>query len=101
VVAANLCAATAHAGRVVGLTFNAACGERYTLNHLFAQIRDVVGGNVEPTYEAARVGDVKHSQADISLARERLGYEPSVSLAEGLRGCVEFYAAARDAAGVR
>jgi nucleoside-diphosphate-sugar epimerase len=100
VVAANLCAATAHADRVVGLTFNAACGERYTLNHLFAQIRDVVGGNIEPTYEAARVGDVKHSQADISLARERLGYEPSVSLAEGLRGCVDFYAAARDAAGV-
>ena len=86
---------------MIGHAFNAACGDRYTLNHIFAQIRELVGGDVEPTYEAPRVGDVKHSHADISLARERLGYEPSVSLAEGLRGCVDFYAAARDAAAAR
>jgi len=101
VVAANLCAASARREGVVGHTFNAACGERYTLNHLFAQIRDVIGGDVEPTYEQPRVGDVKHSHADISLACERLGYEPSVSLADGIRECIDFYATARQAPGVR
>lgn len=101
VVAANLCAASAQGEGVIGHAFNAACGDRYTLNHIFAQIRELVGGDVEPTYEPPRVGDVKHSHADISLARRRLGYEPSVSLAEGLRGCVDFYAAARDAAAAR
>jgi len=101
VVAANLCAAASDEDGVVGGVFNAACGERYTLNFLVSQIRALVGCDVEPTYEPPRVGDVKHSQADISLAREKLGYEPSVSLAEGLGGCVEFYAAARSAVRAR
>ena len=101
VVAANLRAASAQGKGVVGRVFNAACGERYTLNLLFAKIRDLVGEDIEPTHEPPRVGDVKHSQADITLAREKLGYEPSVSLAEGLSECVGFYAAARDAAGAR
>lgn len=101
VVAANLCAAASDEDGVVGGVFNAACGERYTLNLLFSQIRALVGCDVEPTYEPPRVGDVKHSQADISLAREKLGYEPSISLAEGLGGCVEFYAATRSAVRAR
>ncbi|HET6866626.1 MAG TPA: SDR family oxidoreductase [Solirubrobacteraceae bacterium] len=95
VVHANLLAAEAPAERVVGLAMNAACGDRFTLNELFEAIREIVGSDVRPIYAAPRVGDVKHSQADISLARERLGYAPTTSLHEGLQRCVDFYAARR------
>jgi len=101
VVEANLRAAEAQGDGVVGCVFNAACGERYTLNHLFGEIRELAGADVEPSYAPPRLGDVKHSQADIARAREHLGYEPLVTLADGLRGCVEFYAAVREAAGSR
>jgi nucleoside-diphosphate-sugar epimerase len=93
-----LLAAEAPADRVVGLAMNAACGDRFTLNELFEAIREIVGSDVRPTYAPPRVGDVKHSQADISLARERLGYEPTTSLQEGLQRCVDFYASRRLAA---
>jgi UDP-glucose 4-epimerase len=95
VVHANLLAAEAPAERVAGLTMNAACGDRFTLNQLFEAIREIVGAEISPVYAPPRVGDVKHSQADISLARERLGYEPTTSLHEGLRRCVDFYASRR------
>jgi nucleoside-diphosphate-sugar epimerase len=49
--------------------------------------------SVEPIHEPARVGDVRHSMADISQARERLGYEPAVDFAEVLSRSVEYYRA--------
>ena len=98
VVHANLLAAEAPAERVAGLAMNAACGDRFTLNQLFDQIGELVGSEIRPVYAAPRIGDVKHSQADISLARERLGYEPTTSLQEGLRRCVDFYSSGRLAA---
>jgi UDP-glucose 4-epimerase len=98
VVHANLLAAEAPAEQVVGLAMNAACGDRFTLNQLFEAIREIVGSDVRPVYAPPRIGDVRHSQADISLARERLGYEPTTSLQEGLQRCVDFYASRRLAA---
>jgi nucleoside-diphosphate-sugar epimerase len=98
VVHANLLAAAAPAERVVGLAMNAAYGDRVTLNELFEAIREIVGSDIRPIYAPPRVGDVKHSQADIALARERLGYEPTISLHEGLQRCVDFYASRRLAA---
>ena len=98
IVHGNLLAAEAPAERVVGLAMNAAYGDRFTLNELFQAIREIVGSDLRPNYAPPRVGDVKHSQADISLARERLGYEPTTSLQEGLQRCVDFYAARRLAA---
>jgi nucleoside-diphosphate-sugar epimerase len=98
VVHANLLAAAAPAERVVGLAMNAAYGDRVTLNELFEAIREIVGSDIRPIYAPPRVGDVKHSQADIALARERLGYEPTTSLHEGLQRCVDFYASRRLAA---
>ncbi len=92
VVEANMLAATAPSERVAGQAFNAACGDRYTLNEVFEEIRSLIAADVEPVYEPPRAGEVKHSQADISLARERLGYDPSTSLRDGLRRCVDFYA---------
>ena len=74
-----------------GEVINVATGGRISLNHLFHTIRDVVSADVEPIYEAPRVGDVKDSQADIGKARRLLGYQPIVSFEEGLRQTVEWY----------
>jgi UDP-glucose 4-epimerase len=87
VVDANLLAATAEG--VSGQTFNVACGERISLNHLLDGLREILGSDRQASYLEARPGDVRHSLADISRAREFLGYEPSVSFDEGLRRTVE------------
>jgi UDP-glucose 4-epimerase len=91
VVHANLLAADAPAAAVDGLAFNVACGRRYTLNDLFNQVRQLTGAEIEPIYAPPRTGDVEHSQADVSLAHERFGYEPVVGFEEGLRRCVAFF----------
>jgi nucleoside-diphosphate-sugar epimerase len=54
-------------------------------------MKSIVGATVEPIYEDAREGDVRHSQADISKARQALHYEPQTSFDEGLRRTIEWY----------
>jgi nucleoside-diphosphate-sugar epimerase len=88
-VAANLLAATSSAG--VGRVFNIACGGAYSLRELLAAINAALGTSVEAREEPARVGDVRHSKADISLARSVLGYEPHVGFEEGIRKTVAWY----------
>jgi nucleoside-diphosphate-sugar epimerase len=78
-----------------GGTFNVATGGRISLNELFRTMQSIVGATVEPIYTAARVGDVRHSQADITSAREVLDYEPRVSFAEGLSRTLEWYRTAQ------
>ncbi|HWA54260.1 MAG TPA: SDR family oxidoreductase [Solirubrobacterales bacterium] len=87
VVDANLRAAAAEG--VAGQTFNIACGERISLNRLLDEVRSIVGSEVEASYQEARQGDVKHSLADISRARDQLGYEPLVDFDEGLLRTVD------------
>ena len=82
VVAANVLALRAEG--VAGGVYNVACGEQVTVNELIAQLRERLGSDVEPTYLAARPGEVRHSLADISAARRDLGYEPVVRFGEGL-----------------
>jgi nucleoside-diphosphate-sugar epimerase len=65
-VAANLLAASAPAAAVSGRSVNVACGAATTLNELVGLLGDILGRRVPITYEPARVGDVKHSLADIS-----------------------------------
>lgn len=89
VVEANIGAARCEAGR--GQVVNVACGERYTLNELFASLRALVGSAVEPIHDAPRAGAVRHSHADIGAARALIGYEVRVPFAEGLRRTVEWY----------
>ncbi len=91
VVEANLRAASSREG--VGDTFNIACGERVTLNHLVGQLRRYIDTDVEAIYEPSRPGDVRHSLADIDRARKILGYRPTVGLAEGLQRTLESLAA--------
>jgi nucleoside-diphosphate-sugar epimerase len=74
-----------------GQIINVATGGRISLNQLFEAMKRLVGATVEPVYAEPRAGDVTDSQADISLAREILGYEPAVSFEDGLERTVEWY----------
>ena len=78
VVAANLLVASIEVG--VGETFNIACGERISINQLAEHLMAVLGRRVPVIHEETRPGEVKHSQADITKAAERLGYSPSVDV---------------------
>ena len=89
VVQANLLACKAPG--VAGQVFNVACGDRITVNSMLQQINKITGKDIAPVYAGARAGDIKHSQADISRAKEELGYEPKVSFEEGLRHTIEWY----------
>ncbi len=80
----------AEAGDVSGRVFNIACGERITLSRLLDELRSLTGREVEAVYDSLRPGDVPHSLADISAAREALGYEPVVGLRQGLRQTVDW-----------
>jgi nucleoside-diphosphate-sugar epimerase len=79
------------APRASGEIINVATGGRISLNQLFEEMRKLVGGDLTPVYEEPRQGDVRDSQADITKARELLGYQPSVSFEEGLRKTIEWY----------
>jgi UDP-glucose 4-epimerase len=90
-VAANLLAATAPESDVAGQTFNIATGHRFDLNQTVDLLRPLTGYTGDVEYAPVRVGDIKHSLADISRAQERLKYQPSVDFQEGLRRTVEWY----------
>jgi nucleoside-diphosphate-sugar epimerase len=72
------------AADVAGETFNVACGEAISLNQLLDHVREITGKPVEAVHEDPKPGDLQRSQADISRAREALGYEPAVDLRAGL-----------------
>ena len=91
VVHANLLAASAPAEKVSGRVFNVAVGSRITLNELYKALQKLTGFTVDAAHGPDRAGDVKHSLADITAAREALGYAPKVSFEEGLRKTVEWY----------
>lgn len=87
----------AEAPAAAGKVYNIACGQSVTLVELVAALNDIIGSNLAPEFILPRVVDVHHSQADISLARAELGFEPLVGFEEGLRRCVEQYRARRSA----
>ena len=90
---AGLClkAAAAPAGVVSGNVYNAGNGDRFTLNQVWRQLCAIEGVSIEPLYGPARAGDVKHSQADTTIARRDLGHNPQFSFDEGLRRTLEWY----------
>lgn len=94
---ANLLAAVSRHPEAAGKNYNVACGERTTLNELFALVRDQAAKRVpeaaqaRPAYRAERPGDVRHSLADVSLARNLLGYEPAIRIREGLERAAGWY----------
>ena len=72
-----------------GNVFNIGCGKRITLNNLIQLIERVLGVESTVIYAEAKSGDVRHSLADIALARRILGYSPKIMVEEGLRSTVE------------
>lgn len=104
VLQANLLAATVGDPAATDEVYNVAYGERTTLNELFRLIRDGLAeycpdvASAMPLYGEFRTGDVRHSHADISKARMRLGYAPAFSVAAGMRRALDWYARADRAA---
>src|SRR5579859_4833900 len=95
-VQANLlaCEAPSASGKV----FNIGVGGRFSLNQTVALLNKIFGKSLEVKYDAARDGDIRDSQADISQAREFLGYDPQVEFEEGLRRTFEWYRAMQEKA---
>jgi nucleoside-diphosphate-sugar epimerase len=91
VVEGNVLAMTAQ--DVAGNAYNVAAGERTTLNQLLRYIGSLVEAEPDARYEAPRLGDVRHSHADVSAAKRDLGYTPGVSIQEGLRLTLEWFSA--------
>jgi nucleoside-diphosphate-sugar epimerase len=68
-----------------GKVFNGGTGARITLNQVINLLAKITARKIQPAYESPRVGDIRDSQADVSLAKKVLGYEPGVLFEEGLR----------------
>jgi UDP-glucose 4-epimerase len=91
VVSANLLAAKASAEKAAGQVFNVATGQRVDLNQTFQLLKNIIGYKGEVKYGPERSGDVKHSLADLSRTACGLGYQPLVTVEQGLRRTVEWY----------
>ena len=88
---ANWLAAHAPAERCNGLPINIACGEAVSLNQILGKLRSLMQSDIQAGYLPPRVGDIKHSLADISLAKEVIGYSPLVYFDEGLERAINWY----------
>jgi UDP-N-acetylglucosamine/UDP-N-acetylgalactosamine 4-epimerase len=102
-VEANLLAATASTPEARNQVYNVAVGGRTTLNQLFHSLREALAGSDvkyarDPMYREFRAGDVRHSQADVSKARQLLGYEPRYDIRAGLAEAMPWYAHSLNAA---
>ena len=89
VVEANLLAARAK--KTAGEIVNIACGQAVTVNEIIDMINEFTGKKVKPIYTAPRPGDVKHSLADITLAKKLIAFKPKVSFRQGLEKAIDWY----------
>jgi len=89
VVQANIlaCEAPGASGRVINIGTEA----RISLNQTLQLLREISGNKLEAKYEPQREGDIRDSQADITLSRELLKFEPTVNFADGLRRTFDWY----------
>ena len=77
-----------------GMVFNGGTGVRVTLNEVLKLLGKISGKQIQAQYDPPREGDIRDSQADISLARQVLAYEPQVQFEEGLKRTWEWYKSA-------
>jgi UDP-glucose 4-epimerase len=89
VVEANLLAARVK--KTCGEVVNIACGQAVTVNEVIDIINELLGKNIKPIYADSRPGDVKHSLADITLAKKLIGFKPKVSFRDGLQEAIGWY----------
>ncbi|NHC42866.1 SDR family oxidoreductase [Bacillus sp. MM2020_1] len=90
VIEANLKSCLAHP-QACGKGYNIAFGERFTINQMYNLMCNQLGIYLEPNYIEERPGDIKHSLADISEAKEMIGYEPSWNFTDGFNEAVKWY----------
>ena len=90
-VLANVQALFTKNAEAINQVYNIAVGEQTTLNQLLETIKEIAGSDLAPLYGPERKGDVRHSLADVSKAKDLLGYQPTVSIKEGLRIAFEWY----------
>jgi nucleoside-diphosphate-sugar epimerase len=94
---ANWLAAHAPAERCNGLPINIACGTAVSLNQILGKLYSLMKvdalmkSDIQADYLPARVGDIKHSLADVSFAKEMLGYTPLIYFDEGLEKAIHWY----------
>ncbi len=88
---ANWLGATADPSVCNGQPVNIACNHATSLNQILALLSELLGVKVDADYQARRPGDVKDSLADVSKAKEKIGYEPVVYFEEGLRKAISWY----------
>ena len=74
-----------------GEVLNVGCGDSITINNLVKELKDVLNTDIEPRYTEPRPGDVPHSKADITKAKELIDYDPNVKFREGLELTVDWY----------
>jgi len=79
---------SASADEAVGQAFNIGSGDSVTINRLYQLIREKLRVKTEPVYEEPRLGEIKHSLAEISKARQILGYQPATILEKGLESLI-------------
>src|SRR5262249_28121290 len=89
VVAANI--AAAEAVGVGGETFNVASGQRLSILDIADELEEILGVRLVCRHSSPRAGDIRDTLADLTKARSRLGYAPTVQFAEGLRRTVEAF----------
>lgn len=90
VIEANLKACLAPS-EAAGQAFNIAYGGREYLIDIYYGLTEALGKDVEPNFGPDRAGDIKHSNADISKAKELLGYDPDYSFQDGIKLAIEWY----------
>lgn len=90
VIEANLKACLA-SHEAAGNAFNIAYGGREYLIDIYHTLTKALGKNIEPKFGPDRAGDIKHSNADISKAKELLGYSPDYDFSSGLNLAIEWY----------
>jgi len=91
----NILAATA-SDAVKDEVYHVAVGDRTTLNELFSVIKSaLIGSSIDveivPVYREFRVGDVRHSQADVRKAKDNLGYDPKFNIVKGIEKAMPWY----------
>ena len=90
-VQANILALFTENKEAVNQVYNIACGQQTSLNELFQHLREQAGTDLQPIHGPERKGDVLHSLADITKAKNLLGYEVKVSVEEGLKKTFDWY----------
>lgn len=90
-VQANIAALFTTNKEAVNQVYNIACGQQTSLLSLFNLLKEQAGSSLMPVFGPERLGDVRHSLADVTKARNLLGYDPKVTMEEGLKLTYEWY----------